>query len=227
MDRLCDKPLSGPRFSRQENRAVGPRDGLDHLEHVEHRFASADDVGELVRQPERPLEQHVFLPEVPALDLLADLHLEQVDLERLAQIVAGAQPHCLDRRLGRRKGRDHDAQDVRIDALGGAQDLDAAHVSHLDVGDQQIDAFPLQNRDRGGAGLGEQDVVPLAFQNDREQLAHRSLVVDDEDPRQASAGRRGRRCRFARVHALTVDRTGRRTETVVPPPLRELTWISP
>ena len=87
---LRDQPLAGARLAGQQNRAVGARDGLDHLEDVEHRLAAADDVRELVRQAERPLQQHVLLPQLAVLDLLADLHLEQIDVERLAQVVARA-----------------------------------------------------------------------------------------------------------------------------------------
>ena len=55
MDRLRDQPLAGARLAGQQNRAVGPRHRLDHLEDGEHRLAAADDVRELVRQAERPL----------------------------------------------------------------------------------------------------------------------------------------------------------------------------
>ena len=95
MDRLRDEPLAGARLAGQQNRAVGARDGLDHLEHVEHRLAAADDVRELVREAERPLQQHVLLPELPVLDLLAHFHLEQIDVERLAQVIAGARAASL------------------------------------------------------------------------------------------------------------------------------------
>ena len=89
--------LAGARFAGQQDRAVGARDGLDHLEDVEHGLAAADDVRELVREAERALQQHVLLPQLAALDLLAHFHLQQIDVERLAQIVAGAEPHRFDR----------------------------------------------------------------------------------------------------------------------------------
>ena len=73
--------------------------------------------------------------------------------------------------------------------LGGAQHVDAAHVRHLDVGDQQVDRLALEQVDRGAAVLGEQHLVALAAQHDRQQLPHRPLVVDDEDARRP----RGRR----------------------------------
>ena len=228
VDGLRDQALAGARLAGQQDRAVGARDRLDHLEDVEHRLASADDVRELVRQAERPLEQDVLLAELPVLDLLAHLHLEQVDVERLAQVVAGAEPHRFDRRLGRGERRDHDAEDVLVDLLRGAQHVDAAQVGHLDVGDQQVDRLALQRVDGGAAVLGEQHLVAFAAQHDRQQLPHRSLIVDDEDARR-TAGRGGRRgvLGVGRAHVVTTARAGRLTETVVPAPGRELTWISP
>ena len=208
VDGLRDQPLAGARLAGQQDRAVGAGDRLDHLEHVEHRLAAADDVRELVRQPERPLQQHVLLPQLAVLDLLADLHLQQIDVERLAQVVAGAEPHRLDGGVGRRERRDHDAEDVLVDLLGGAQHLDAAHVGHLDVGDQQVDRLALEEVDRGAAVLGEQHLVALAPQHDRQQLAHRPLVVDDEDARRAAIGRPA--SRGARWRAHVVDRRARR-----------------
>ena len=62
MDGLRDQALAGARLAGQQDGAVGARDGLDHLEDVEHRLAAADDVRELVRQAERALQQHVLLP---------------------------------------------------------------------------------------------------------------------------------------------------------------------
>jgi len=44
-----------------------------------------------MRESERPLQQHVFPPELPVLDLLAHFHLEQVECRTLAQVVARAE----------------------------------------------------------------------------------------------------------------------------------------
>ena len=200
VDGLRDQPLAGARFAGQQDRAVGARDGLDHLEDVEHRLAAADDVRELMRQPERPLEQDVLLAQLAVLDLLAHLHLEQVDVERLAQVVAGAQPHRFDGGFGRRERRDHDAEDVLVDLLGRPQHVHAAHVGHLDVGDQQIDRLALERLDGGAAVLGEQHLVAFAAEHDRQQLAHRPLIVDDEDAWRTAGG--GRRRRFPCVSVV-------------------------
>ena len=140
--------LACARLAGDEHGAVGPRDLLDQLEDREHLLAAPDDIGELMAGPERALQQHVLLPELPLLERVADFDLQLVDVERLAEVVVGAQPHRLDGGVGRRERGNHDAEHVLIDALGGAQHVDAAHVGHLDVGDQQVEAAALELVDR-------------------------------------------------------------------------------
>ena len=146
-------------------------------------------------------------------------------IERLGQVVAGAEAHRLHRAFGGRKRRDHDAEDVLVDPLGGAQDLDAADVGHLDVGDQDVDRFLLERGDRALAVLGEQHLVALAPQEDGEHLPHRSLVVHDEDARGTAFGGDfwDGRAGVHVAHAVTAARAGRWTATVVPWPGCELT----
>ena len=113
VDRLRDQPLAGARLAGEQHRAVGARDRLDHLEHVEHRLAAPDDVRELVRRG----RASASAGRSPAAaggcsSLLAHLHLQLVDVERLAQVVARAEPHRLDRGVGRGERGDHDAEDV-------------------------------------------------------------------------------------------------------------------
>ena len=81
---------------------------------------------ELMRAAERALQQHVLLAELALLERVAHLDLQLVDVERLAEVIVRAQAHRLDRGVGRGKCRDHDAEDVRIDALRGAKHVDAA-----------------------------------------------------------------------------------------------------
>ena len=223
MNRLRHEPLAGPRFAGQQDRAVGARDRFDHPEDVHHRRAAADDVRELVREAERALEQQVLLSQLPVLDLLAHLHLQQIDVERLAQVVARAEPHRFDGRLGGRERRDHDPEDVLVDLLRGAEHVDAAQIGHLDVRDQQIHRLALEEIDCRAAVVGQQHFVPFATQDDRQEFPHRSLVVDDEDARRTAFGRRLQRLGGGAHDATALVRAGRRTDTVVPAPGCELT----
>ncbi len=170
----------------------------------------------------RPLQQDVLLAELPVLDLLADLHLQQIHVERLAQVIARPEPHRFHGRVGGGKRRDHDPQDVLIDLLGGAQHVDAAQVRHLDVGDQDVDRLPLERLDGRAAVLGQQHVVAFAPKDNRQQLPHRPLIVHHQDAGATALGRK----RFLGIdglHVVTSARAGRRTDTVVPAPGRDLT----
>ena len=61
---------------------------------------------------------------------------------------------------------------------------------------------------RGAAVLGEQHLVALAPQHDRQQLAHRPLVVDDEDARGGRRSAIGVAAVWRRSSVLTLS-TGR------------------
>ncbi len=179
-----------------------------------------------MREAERLLEQDVLLPQLPVLDFLADFHLEQVDVERLAQVIACAEPHRFHRRLGRRERGDHDAQNVLIDLLGRTQHVDAAQIGHLDIRYQQVDGFALEQADGGSAVFGEQNLVSFAPQHNRQQLPHRSFIVDDQNARWTTLGGRGDGF-SGNGHEATTARAGRRTEMVVPAPGCEVTRMSP
>ena len=71
---------------------------------------------------------------------------------------------------------------VGIDPLGFAQHVDAAHLRHPDVGDQDVDALALQHLDRRAAVVGHQHLVAVA-------PAARSTAA------RASSARRRRRAR--------------------------------
>jgi hypothetical protein len=176
-----------------------------------------------VRHPQRPFQEHVLLPEPAVLDLLAHLHLEQIDVEGFAEIVARAQAHRFDCGVSRCERRDHDAEDVLIDSLGGPQYLDAAQVRHFDVRNQDVDRLVLECVDGRSTAVGQKHLIPLPAQDYSQQLSHRALIVDHEDPRgTAIAVGVGRR------HGVpTGCSAGNRTDTVVPLPGCELTRISP
>ena len=78
------------------------------------------------------------------LEVLPDLQPQLVHAERLREVVDRAEPHRLDRGVGGRERRHHERDDVAVEVLGRAQDLDAADVGHPDVGQQQIDRLALQ-----------------------------------------------------------------------------------
>ena len=143
VDRPRDQILSGSRLPGDEDGAVGLRDGLDHLEHGEHRVAAADDVAELVRVFSARLSRTFSCLSRMRLEVLPHLQPQFVHVERLGEVVHGAEPHRFDGGVGRGKRGHHERDDVAVRFLGSAQHLDAADVGHPDVREQQIDAFAL------------------------------------------------------------------------------------
>ena len=61
MDGLGDQFLAGTAFSLQQYRRTARSDLGDQIENLEHRFALADDVLEVVALLQGPLELNVFL----------------------------------------------------------------------------------------------------------------------------------------------------------------------
>ena len=126
-----------------------------------------------------------------ASDVLPDLEAQLVHVERLGEVVHRPEPHGFDGAVGRGERRHHERDDVAIELLRGTQHFDAADVRHPDVGEQQIDALLLENRDRLGAVGCQQHIVAIAAKHDAQHVAHRRLIVHDEDARLGSALGRG------------------------------------
>ena len=77
-------------------------------------------------------------------------------LRRLVDVVGRPEPQRLDRRLGGGERRHDDASTMLgRDPLRLAQHVDAVHLRHPDVGDEDVDALPLEHLDRRGAVLGD------------------------------------------------------------------------
>ena len=110
-------------------------------------------------------------------------------------------------------------QHILVGLLGRSQHVHPTHVGHLDVRDEHVDAFALENLDRRASALGERDVVPLSLENDGQELAHRAFIVDDENTRLALSGHtRSGLEGVRRGHTVTAVLAGSVTATVVPAP---------
>ena len=136
----------------------------------------------------RALEQDVLPLEVLALELLPHAQPQLVGgARRLVDVVGRAEAQGFDRRVRRGERRHDDADDLGVDVLGFPQHIDAAHLRHPDVGDEDVHALLLQELDRAHPVVGHHHLVAVALEHDRQQLSHRALVVDDQHAR----GRRG------------------------------------
>jgi hypothetical protein len=126
---------------------------------------------------------HVLFLQPPRLELLAHLEPQLVHVERLRQVVHGAEAHGLHGRIRGREGGHHEDDDVAVDVLGHAQDVHAGGVGHLDVRQHQIEALAPQQLDGALAVLGHLHVVAVALEDDLQHVAHRLLIVHDQQPR--------------------------------------------
>jgi len=113
--------------------------------------------------------------------------------ERLAQAAPGAE---LDRHaekirrigagLGEGVAGDRHQRDLRRALMEDPDRLEAMHLRHEDVDDQQIEGEALQRLEPGLGAVGSDDVITVPPQHNSDRLAHRWIVVDDENARHES-----------------------------------------
>jgi hypothetical protein len=139
--------------------------------------------------------RHLLIAPALLLETGADPRLEEHRVERLRQVVVGAELNAAHHAVYVVERRDHDHRDVAQPGivLEAPQDLKAAHLRHHDVEEDQIDGLAAQAIkgvaavDRGHALVVEE------LQLLREDVAVERLVVDDQD-----SCRRRHRCSHRR-----------------------------
>ena len=74
-------------------------------------------------------------------------------------------------------------------------ELDAVHLGHDDVGQQQVELLALEQRQRGGAAIDRVDLIADPLERARQIDAHRIVVFGQQDPhhRRSAAGAPRRR----------------------------------
>jgi hypothetical protein len=93
----------------------------------------------------------------------------------------GPLAHGRHRRLQGGEGGDQDDLHVRVAGLAAAQDLQAIHLVHLEVGEHQVVRVAVEQAQGLGATLGGGDLVALAAE-DVVQITQSDLfVVNDQD----------------------------------------------
>ena len=131
---------------------------------------------------------------------------------------------------------EHDAASRDIERGRGRAEAQLDRVLGVEFGRAQRDPFlergtgeivfrqvrSVDRRIRIGAHYRNRSVVPFAAQHNRHQLAHRSLIVHDEDARCAAICRRLPDRTRKGIHVVMTARAGSRTATVVPLPGCEL-----
>src|SRR5207245_3245571 len=101
MDRLRDQRLARSALPRHHHRRQAIRSLSDDLEELDHLPTLADEALEATLAPELCPELAVLVLEPFALEGVGDRQLGLVELERLGDVVVGAEVHGLDLRLRR------------------------------------------------------------------------------------------------------------------------------
>ena len=172
VNRAREQLLAGARFARDQHARVGVRDHARLLQARFHGRAARDDLGApLVGALRHARHFH------GALDVLEQLLL--VDgLRQEAERAALRRLDGIGNRAVRREQQHAEARPLALDLL---QQLDAVHVVHAQVGDDEIGPETRQRGERFGRALDGLDVVVLGPQADAQQAQQAGVVVDQQD----------------------------------------------
>jgi hypothetical protein len=160
----------------------------DRAQHLIEREAVGDGLAHLVER-ERLLEADVLGGQLLLLEPAADGVDHLLHLEGLEDVVVRAALHGVDGGLDRAEAR-HDHGDHVGHVLGdGLQQLEPAHVGHLQVAEHQVVVGAGQLDQGGGAVFGGAHPEALHGQEVGQDLADDLLVVHHEQARRIVAGR--------------------------------------
>ena len=164
---------------QHQNRAVGIRDALDHLEHFLHLRRVADDLAELIFLLELFAQvgglAHGRVVRKGALHA----QLQLIHLEGFLQVIEGAVLHGLDRRFDRAKpGNDDDHRGGRERArfLHHLQAVRACLVK-VKVRDNQVRRMRRQGCDCSPAIREREHLVPFLPKQLGDHLYHGQVVI--------------------------------------------------
>ena len=106
---------------------------------------------------------------------------ELVENQRLGQVVVRAFLQRLHGRGDRRVAGHHDHFDRLVLLLHFAEQLEATHVRHADVGDERVEELGLEDSQRLGGRGGRRNLVAPLAERFFQQHEDGAFVVDDQD----------------------------------------------
>ncbi len=183
VDRARELTLAGAALAGDEHGGLRaghlPREPVDLL----HRAARAEQPFEAgaVALVDVAAQVLGLEAQLAALDGARDHVGERVEVDRLREVVLRALADRLHRGRDLAERRHDDHREVAVLIVEALEELDAVHLRHAQVGDDDI-RRPLRRAGEGGrAVLRERDVVSLLPQQLLEACPGAGLVVDDED----------------------------------------------
>ena len=182
MDGAGDELLPRAALPLDQHGEVGIRDQADAGEDLADRGAVSDHLRELARGRQPRVESADLLPQAVVLEGPADMVPEDLQVDRLGDVVGRTQPHGLDGRLDRAVGGDDQDQRLRPAVLDIPHQVQARdRARHLQVGDHQLMGQAAEQLPGLGPILGHGDRVRLLLQGQRQPGADVRLIVHDQD----------------------------------------------
>ena len=178
-----DHLLARARLTRDEDCGLNLRDRFNHLVDGLHLLRVADDLVESAALALRALKGAVLLKQPEPFERLLDDELHLVHVEGLLYEVVGPELERLARRLDRGEGRHHHDARVGQELAHAPQKLDAVHVGHLHVRDDEVGGLLLQQFERFRAALGRPHRMVRAPEDVRQKLPHPRLVINNQKVR--------------------------------------------
>ena len=170
--------LAGPALAQQQHRRVGVGGAQRQLQRAPHRGRFGDD---LDRAGARHGVRARQLAPHPAPDeRVLDRGPELVEPERLGDVVEGAGPHRVDRRLDRPERGDDHHRHARIARPHLGQQIAALHARHHLIGHDDVDRRVVEMAQRLGAVGGGPHLVARLAQLLLEPGAHLDVVLDHQ-----------------------------------------------
>ena len=168
-----------------EREALVVRQALAVL--LEHRRVAHDHVegrAELVRERREDLLGHRL--HAPRSGTAGECGLHEaadvVTVERLRDVVEGAEAESLDRRVDGPVAGDDEDLDVGVDLLDALEGADAAEAGHLEVEGHDVDRSLADDGESLVTAARGQDLA-VALQDRSERLPHPPFVIHDQQPR--------------------------------------------
>ena len=182
VDGPCDELLADAALALDEHRRLEVGDLRDRSEDLRHRGALREDRLELALLLDLLLQRAVLAPERLALLRLPEREHDLVGLERLADVVVGAGLHRLEREVDAAVRAHHDHGRRVLLRLQRREQIETVHLGHPDVGEDDVRAERVHERERRFAAVGDLHVVAMALEKRLQDEADVLFIVDDKDP---------------------------------------------
>ncbi len=199
VNRLGDQLLAGAALPLdQDGAGIAAGDLFHHGQHVFHMPAAADDVGDPVFARLFGTQMGDLAFKLSGFEGLLDDDGELVEVEGLVDVVVGAHPHRLYRRLQHAEGGNHDDDDVNFQVLDPFQNLQAVDSRQLDIEQHQVGRLLPQNLESVFSGACRENLVALLFKVLLQRPANQMFVIHNQN------------FMMAHCHPLSVPWTARR-----------------